>query len=127
MYMCYLYEAHVELCRVCDMRWPQMGRRSAGLSRATPSVHMLNPSCYLSVCLSPLLLYIAHMARMLDGAPVVRIICLMVPWRENGSVWEPHWHIRSSVCLIGLKPSALNPKQNEQAVWWLLRQPPGFM
>lgn len=65
-----------------------MGPGSAGLSRATPSIHMLtlNPSCYLSVCLclSPLLSHIAHMAGMLDGAPVVLVICPMVPcWKVD--------------------------------------------
>lgn len=50
-----------------------MGRRSAGLSGATPSIHMLtlNPSCYLSVCLrlSPVLSRIAHMAGMARWSP----------------------------------------------------------
>lgn len=50
-----------------------MDPRWAGLSGATPSVHMLNPSCCLSVR-SPLLLHIAHVAEMLDGAPAVLII-----------------------------------------------------
>lgn len=81
------YDARVELCHVCDIR-PQMGRRSAGLSRATPSIHMLtlNPSCYLSVwpCRPPLLSHIAHMAEMLDAAPVVLIICPMVScWKVD--------------------------------------------
>lgn len=71
-----------------------------------PSIHMptLNPSC----CLSPLLTDIAHMAGMIDGAPVALFIC--GPWSLAGkwtSVWEPHWHIRSSVCLIVRSPLLL--------------------
>lgn len=82
------HNMHVVLCHVCVMSRPQMERSSAGLSRATPSIHMLtlNPSCCLSVfmCLSPLLSHIAH---MLDGAPVVLII------------WSPCWKVDQ--CLGG--------------------------
>lgn len=96
MYMCYLYTLPMTFVwsYVCHMRRPQMGRRSAGLSRATPSIHMLtlNPSCYLSVCLclSPLLSHIAHMAGRLDEAPVVLIICPLVPLLESGPVFASH-------------------------------------
>lgn len=122
-------------CRDMPCLSPQMGWRSVGLSRATPSIHMLtlNPSCYLSVCLSVCL------SPLLFLTLLTWLECLMepqwpssfVPWLPAGkwtSVCEPHWHIRSSVCLIGLKPCALNPKQNEQAVrWLLLPQPPDRM
>lgn len=107
------------------MRRPQMGWRSAGFSRTTPSIHMLTltPSCYLSVslCLSPVLTCSAHMAGNARLEPQrSSSSVLRSPAGKWTSVWAPYWHIRSSVCLIGLKPSALNPKQNEQAVRWLL-------
>ena len=48
----------------------------------------LNPSCCLFVCLalclSPLLSHIAHMAEMLDGAPEVLIVYVMVScWKVD--------------------------------------------
>lgn len=133
MHTCYPCDTYVEQYPVCEMRKPQMDPRSAGLSRATASVHMLNPSYYCSICLPS------------SSTLLTWLECLMmpqrssssVPWlssqtkkqkkKKSGPVWEPRWHIRSSVCPSALKPSALNPKQNEQAVSWLLRQPPGFM
>lgn len=124
VHMCYRRVAHVEPCRARDTRRPQMGRGSAVLSRATPSVHMLKPSCYLSVCVSVCVSVCRlYMARMLDGAPSGPHHPSQC-WK-SGPVWEPHWHIRGCVCLIGLKPSALNPKQNEQAARWLLCHPLG--
>lgn len=76
----------------------------------------------LSVCLSVCLSVASTWLGCSAEPPAVLIIC---PMLESGPVWEPHWHVRGCVCLIGLKPSALNPKQNEQAARWLLCHPPG--
>ena len=83
-------------------------------------------SVVVSVCLPSALTLFACMKCLMEP----QWSSSFVSWSSAGketSVWEPHWHIRSSVCLIGLEPSALNPKQNEQAMRWLLLRPPDSM
>lgn len=61
-----------------ETRQPQMDPRSAGLSRATPSVHMLNPSCYLSIRLPS--------SSSSSSTLLAWLECLMEPRRSSSSV-----------------------------------------
>lgn len=69
-------DTYVEQCPVCEMRQAQMDPRSAGFSRATPSFHMLNPSCYLSICL------------LFSSTLLTWLECLMEPqWSSSSVPW----------------------------------------
>lgn len=74
-----LCDAHVELRMPCLQYRVATDGSKICWTLESDTQHPYAKPKLLSVCLSPLVFYIAHMAEMLDGAPAALIICPMVP------------------------------------------------